>query len=297
MHISNQYLVVCRLCFLFLVSSHFFLHTVQASSISGKQQFTFSSWQGSPIEVWAYAPTNLTPNTRVLFVMHGTNRDADRYRDEWASLAQKHNLLLIVPQFNKTDFPRALSYNLGNVFANDNYNKVNPEALWAFSAIEPLFDFVKDRFGITNNQYSLYGHSAGAQFVHRFLYFVPSARVFKVVSANAGWYTLPDFTISFPYGLKHTPVTSNQLAVALQKPVVVLLGEADNDPMHPSLRRADPAMRQGQHRLARGYYFYEQAKLAAKTEEIEFGWQLRTVPNVGHKNNLMAEAAITYLVE
>jgi poly(3-hydroxybutyrate) depolymerase len=271
-------------------------NTVESSLPKGKHQFTFSQWAGTPLEVWAYTPSEYNNNSKVLFVMHGTNRDADRYRDEWTALAEQHNLLLIAAQFTKENFPRSLAYNLGNVFATTEFKQVNPKEKWAFSAIEPLFDYVKTKYSNQSTDYLLYGHSAGSQFVHRFIFFVPQARVSKIVTANAGWYTRPDFTIDFPYGLNNTPVTENDLLAALQKPVVVLLGEADNDPEHPSLRRAAPAMAQGPHRLARGYYFYAQAKQLAEKHNIPFNWQLTTVPEVGHQNGLMAHAAIVSLL-
>jgi poly(3-hydroxybutyrate) depolymerase len=262
----------------------------------GKHQFVFSQWQGSPLKIWAYTPAEYTANSKVLFVMHGTNRDADRYRDEWAALAQKHNLLLIVPQFNRQDFPRALGYNLGKVFTDGDYKIINPKGVWAYSAIEPLFDFVREKYGNISDSYNLYGHSAGSQFVHRFIFFVPEARVSKIVTANAGWYTTPNFNINFPYGLKNTPITKNDIIASLQKPVVVLLGEADNDPDHPSLRRAEPAMLQGKHRFKRGQHFYNQAQKAAQDYQVGFEWKLASVPKVGHSNGLMAQAAIKYLV-
>lgn len=280
-----------------LIVNAVWMMSAHASVPAGKHQFSFSQWQGSPLEVWAYTPTGYNANSKVLFVMHGTNRDADRYRDEWAELAEAHNVLLIVPQFNQQNFGRALGYNLGNVFTSNEYDAVNPRAVWAYSAIESLFDFVKDKYGNTSERYRLYGHSAGSQFVHRFIFFVPEARVSTIVTANAGWYTLPDLSTSFPYGLNNTPVTQEDLIASLQKPVVVLLGEADNDPQHPSLRRAEPAMRQGKHRFERGYYFYQQAQRAAQEYQVPFTWKLATVPEVGHSNGLMAEAAITYLID
>jgi poly(3-hydroxybutyrate) depolymerase len=280
-----------------LISSIALMMPATASIPAGKHQFSFSQWQGSPLEVWAYTPTGYKANSKVLFVMHGTNRDADRYRDEWAELSEAHNVLLIVPQFNQQDFGRALGYNLGNVFTSNKYDQVNPREIWAYSAIEPLFDLVKEKYGNTSDSYHLYGHSAGSQFVHRFIFFVPEARVSKIVTANAGWYTVPDFKVSFPYGLKNTPVTQKDVIASLQKPVVVLLGEADNDPQHPSLRRAEPAMRQGKHRFERGHYFYQQAQLAAEEFQVDFKWKLATVPEVGHSNGLMAKAAIKHLID
>ena len=65
-----------------------------------------------------------------------------------------------------------------------------------------VFENIKTNLNYLGNSYNMFGHSAGAQFVHRFIQFKPLSRVDKAVSANAGWYTLPDTTIDFPYGLK-----------------------------------------------------------------------------------------------
>lgn len=163
---------------------------------------------------------------------------------------------------------------------------------WAYSAIEPLFDLVKTKYQSTETEYNLYGHSAGSQFVHRFIFFIPQDRVSKIITANAGWFTAPNLSVNFPYGLNNSPVSKNALKLALQKPVIILLGEADNDPNHKSLRRAKEAMMQGPHRFARGHDFYASGQQAAIDLKVEFNWQLETVPNVGHINGLMAEAAI-----
>lgn len=264
----------------------------------GKHLFLFTQWQGPDIKVWVYKPKAYNQNTKVLFVMHGMNRDADRYRDEWAEHAEQNNILLIVPQFSEEDFPGSNGYNLGNIFvAGSEYQIKNEKTAWSFSAIEPLFSFVKRAYQNTQTTYMMYGHSAGSQFVHRFVFFVPEARVSKIITANAGWYTMPDFDVDFPYGLKNTTATQTNMIKALDKPLLVLLGEADNDPNHRSLRRAQQAMLQGPHRLARGHTFFAKAQLKAHSKNTNFKWQLATVPEVGHQNGLMAEAAIEYLMQ
>jgi hypothetical protein len=56
--------------------------------------------------------------------------------------------------------------------------------------------------------YYLYGHSAGAQFVHRHLAFICAGgnplRVIRAVAANAGFYTEPTFEVPFPFGFGGT---------------------------------------------------------------------------------------------
>ena len=51
----------------------------------------------------------------------------------------------------------------------------------------------------TRRGYALYGHSAGGQFVHRYVAFADAPRMESAVAANSGWYTMPDDG-AFPYG-------------------------------------------------------------------------------------------------
>jgi len=249
---------------------------------------------GPPIRVFVTKPLHLEPDRPIVFVMHGMNRNADDYRDQWNELAKEHDFLLVVPEFNERNFPGVEAYNLGNVF--DRNDNIVSKSRWSYSAIEPIFDEVRRRFSMTTPRYSLYGHSAGSQFVHRFIFHVPGARVSQVVSANAGWYMMPDFEEDYPYGLRRSAVTRDNLAAALQLPVTILLGEEDNDTEHPSLRRSPEAMAQGDHRLERGFSFYSTAKAYAERKSIPFNWQLVTVPGADHDNSLMAPAAIPYLL-
>jgi hypothetical protein len=78
--------------------------------------------------------------------------------------------------------------------------------------------------------------------------------------------------------------------------VTILLGEEDNDADHPNLRRSPEAMQQGDHRLERGFSFFEAAEAYAQQKNIPFRWQLVTVPGADHDNRLMAPAAIPYLL-
>ena len=258
-------------------------------------RFVFTGWEGPDLPVYYQLPDRVTPDTPVVFVMHGVNRDADRYRDEWASLARRHGFIAVVPQFSREDFPGSRGYNTGYFSEEDGTPR--PHNLWSFAAIEPLFDDVRQRFGTRVARYSIYGHSAGAQFVHRFVLFMPEARIDQAVSANAGWYTMPDMQTGFPYGLGDAPVDEAALSAALGKQVTVLLGTADTDRADPDLRKTPEADAQGPHRFARGQQFYANARQAAERLETPFGWSIRTVPDVGHSNGKMAKAAAPLLAE
>lgn len=252
-------------------------------------RFVFSGWDGPPLPVFFQLPDSVTTDTRVVFVMHGVNRDADRYRDEWAMLARRHGFIVIAPQFATADFPGSLGYNTGYFTEADGTPR--SRSRWSFAAIEPLFDDVRERFGTGVGRYSIYGHSAGAQFVHRYVLFMPEARIEQAIAANAGWYTMPDTGIAFPYGLGATPVEAEGLEAALGKPLTVLLGTADIDRSDPDLRKTPEADAQGPHRYARGQTFYASGEAAAAARGVPFAWQLERVPGIAHSNAGMALAA------
>ena len=239
--------------------------------------------------VFYHRPEIWTPAGRVVVVMHGVNRDADRYRDEWRALADQYGFLLIVPEFSQAKFPGDDGYNFGGMV--DDKNRPLPRERWSFNVVDRVFADVRRLSGAERQAYSLYGHSAGAQFAHRFLLFAASPSVEMVVVANAGWYTLPVAGETFPYGLKGSPATETDVRVFLARPLVLQLGEADTDSAHSSLRRTPEANRQGPHRFARGKNFMAVAEVEAKRLGVPLAWKLVTVPGVGHSNGQMAEHA------
>jgi len=142
---------------------------------AGSSQIVFSGWAGPKLPVFVHKPQTAGADSRIVFVMHGVQRDGDRYRDEWRDLAEKHNLIVVVPTFGRKDFPTTGSYNLGNIV--DEKGRKTPKAKWSFSAIEPLFDDIVCRVSGDQRGYALYGHSAGGQFVHRYVAFADAPRM------------------------------------------------------------------------------------------------------------------------
>jgi len=257
-------------------------------------QFKFDGWAGPELRVFVSRSPGLAADRPVVFVMHGMRRNADDYRDQWHELALEHDFLLVVPEFSDEDFPGSDGYALGKRF--DRNGKQRPPSQWSYAAIEPLFDDIRKRFSMETDRYAIYGHSAGAQFVHRFLFYVPAARVSRAVAANAGWYMMPDFAVDYPYGLRHSGVGRDSVVRVMAMPLTVLLGESDTDTQDPGLRRAPEAILQGEHRFARGQAWFEAARSWSEREGIVFGWRLETVPGVGHSNTLMAPSAARVLL-
>lgn len=259
---------------------------------TGTSQITFSGWSGPKLPVFVHKPQTAGANSRIVFVMHGVQRDGDRYRDEWRDLADKHDLIVVVPTFGRKDFPTTGSYNLGNI--SDEKGRRNPQANWSFSAIEPLFDEIVCGVAGKHTGYALYGHSAGGQFVHRYVAFADAPRMESAVAANSGWYTMPDDT-AFPYGWGGDAAGLVSPAKAFQRPLTILLGTEDVDRKDPNLRINEQADQQGLTRFDRGHGFLAAARKVAG-EATSLGWKIGYAPGVGHDNGRMAPFAIPHLI-
>jgi len=243
---------------------------------------------GAVPPVHVHRPAAWRPGGPVVVVIHGVRRNAEEYRDAWVPHAEARVFLLLCPEFSQGAFPGARHFNQGNARA--------PRAEWRFGALEAAVDAALAGQGdAPGRDFALYGHSAGAQFVHRHLLLTGAARVRRTVIANAGWYSFPDAAIPFPHGLGGLDLDPGALRRALARDVVILLGEADTDPHHPSLRRDPVTDRQGLHRLERGRNFFAAAEALAAASGSPFGWRLVTVPGVAHVNAAMAVAAAPLL--
>ncbi len=261
----------------------------------GIGKFTFDKYaplSDAPIIVHTYLPDSTIKNIPIVFVMHGTSRNAYEYCIDWVEPAWEYNFLVVCPEINENRFPGSAGYNLGNMY--DGTTLID-SSKWTFAYIEPIFSFLKESGVTTANQYGIYGHSAGSQFVHRFALFTHPTNAKIFIAANAGWYTMTDFNELFPYGFKDSPMTENKLKPKFNLDLVILLGEDDIDLNASSLRKTEEAMRQGRHRFERGHTFYNRAKSMADSMGVPFKWTLQTVQNVGHSNFNMAPTAAKIL--
>lgn len=261
----------------------------------GSYTYIYMPLEGRPIKVWYFSPQDKPKDSRVVFVMHGVNRNASTYRNNWVNLARDNNWLLVVPEFSSEHYPGSRYYNLGNLMSGSGgtSGSLNPEEQWSFSTIESIFDDIVAKIEGNQKGYSIYGHSAGAQFVHRMMTFKENLRVERAISANAGWYTLVDLSNTYPFGVNNTEISDAQIEKFLASDMVVLLGE-DDVLVDDNLNTDPPAMEQGGHRFARGNYYYSYHKSLAHEKGVPFGWTLATVPGVGHSNRNMALFAAEY---
>ena len=203
--------------------------------------------------------------------------------------------MVVVPEFSNEQFPGSSKYNLANMSKNS--REFNKPETWNFFIIEELFSQLKKRFKLSNKRCSIFGHSAGAQFVHRFVMFGDSPNLDLAISANAGFYTFPHKDVAFPYGIKGLPNGQTLCQQALNKKMVILLGDKDTDPNHKYLRKTPEAMAQGKHRFERGKSFFNFSQSLAKGDGSAFSWKVVDAKGVGHSNSRMAIHAVKLLAK
>ncbi len=268
--------------------------------IEGTGSYTFAAYaplEDKPVRVYYHVPDDADADTPIVFVFHGVNRNADDYRNAWIGLAEEHGLLILAPEFSDLYYPGSSRYNLGNVFSNGNdATGPNPESVWTFSVVEPIFEQALVRLDSDQEVFHAWGHSAGAQFVHRLALLVPDGPYGTLISANAGWYTIPDPEVDFPYGLGKTP-SADAEPDWYGLDLSVHAGDQDTNPDSAALRHTPEADAQGLNRWDRAHYFWERAEALSDEADVPLAWSFLEVPGVGHDDAGMAEAAAPWLVE
>ena len=99
--------------------------------------------------------------------------------------------------------------------------------------------------------------------------FNQSQKCNRIIAISSGWYTTLDESISFPYGVKDSPLDINTVTNLLSKELTILIGENDNDPNDSGLRRNSIVDQQGVNRFTRANYFYNLAAIAAITATLD----------------------------
>jgi len=241
-----------------------------------------------PVTVHYYKSRSAGPDATVLFSIHGVERNGKRARENWMEFAEQNQLIILAPEFDQARFPHRL-FQLGGIESSDSQK-------WTFALIEKMFEVVRSEEQLRTTSYLLFGHSAGAQFVHRLVLMADTPHLLAAVSANAGSYTLPVYPVSprdpvFPWTLSDERLDTTRLGAALRRNLTVLLGENDSATDSPTLPQQPEAMTQGTSRLERGKLFYALAQSQAHRLKVSFQWQLATVPGVGHDSRAMSRAA------
>jgi len=269
------------------------------------------------ITIFYHRPEGFGPDSPILFVLPGAGRNAWDYRDAWVEAAEEQGILVLSLRYPETTYDFH-GYHMGGVVEASNLLELvtipegSAQAMldetrltvepserpseWIFHDFDRIFERVAATVESERGGYDIFGHSAGAQILHRMVLFRPDTKARRIVAANAGFYTLPDHGVGLPFGLGGTPVDEEDLRDAFRSRLILLLGEEDDHrEVGGTFLRSPSADAQGAGRLQRGRHFYEAARTRARQLDVELRWTLETVPGVGHDQEGMARAAAELL--
>jgi pimeloyl-ACP methyl ester carboxylesterase len=226
----------------------------------------------NPLHCLIYLPTDFGPSTQLLIAVHGIKREAEILIDGLKDIAEQSSHALIVPIFDLKNFPAYQRM-------IDQPNQIRPD--WLLNRL--IMDWVR-YFCCSEQKIRMFGFSGGAQFCHRYAY-LNAERVSRVILGSAGWYTLPDDDIKYPYGLRRPPqwIGSLNLRKMIEIDFLTLVG--DQDCSRDSSVRKGPRIDvlQGKTRLERAHTwcsYLNQARIRFGSELAEV--QPQVIPGLDH---------------
>lgn len=200
----------------------------------------FRSLDGSPLrEFYEFVPSSGGSGAPLLVLVHGISRRALEQVASFAETAERLGVVLLAPLFGKPQYGQ--------------YQQVvDRRGNRCDLALLEMVNALTSETGCRGDRFHIFGYSGGAQFAHRFAMLHP-ARIGSMSVAAAGWYTMPDLTLDFPFGIGTHPLSSGRFQPELFLGVDrhVFVGSADNVPDESLRSTQDLNERQGRSRLER----------------------------------------------
>lgn len=196
-----------------------------------------------------------------LLVLHGISRNAGMLARLFAPEAERTGRTLLVPHFPAETWPD---------FQRPSKTARPDLALLA------LLDLVATEYPDIAGPVDIFGNSGGAQLAHRLAMLYPH-RVAAIHLAAAGWYCLPDESMSYPYGLAPGKdafsaklIRRNTAALRdfLHIPACVYVGTEDVTRDDALRKTCALDARQGPHRHARARTYVTALNAAAEAAGI-----------------------------
>lgn len=252
----------------------------------GKHTLTVN-FDGTTLETFTYRPAGEIKG--VLLDFHGSERNGESTRDAAVKIADAYGLYVVAPVFDADDFSNS-EYQRGGLVTSS--GTLLPKDDWTVSLIDDIAEWAHAQVGNDPDDETIgFGHSAGGQFMSRIAAFGPD--IFdKMIIANPSTHVRASLEENLPYGFDGLPSVEAEayLKDYLADPVTIYAGSADNDPDSPDLSMSSAAMRQGDDRLERALFAYEEARELAASRGWEFNWELVIADGVGHSSRGMLDA-------
>jgi pimeloyl-ACP methyl ester carboxylesterase len=241
------------------------------------KQTTFAYWNKPDVEIFYITPEKINKDTKVIFVIHGNSRNAEDYLSAWIPHVINKNVIVAAPQFRKIDFRYFFLLEMAESSGKVNSNKNE----YINNSISLFFNYLKSKFSLSTETYRMFGHSAGAQFTHRYMLLSMDNRISNTVIANAGWYTFITDD-EFPYGIKNSPIniSNEQIKWFMSKKANLLIGSDDIG--FKSVNSSKGAKLQGLTRVDRATNYFDSLIMNAESRGYALRWNYRVLDRVDH---------------
>lgn len=238
----------------------------------------------------------------ILVIVHGSIGEDDTainaarvFINRWTEEADQRCVVLLAPAFDQANFG-------GHAGPGGGYRGLFGRHVSADVFVNAIVDATREQFPELPEKFLLYGHSAGGQFVSRYLVTHPE-RIEAAVISSAGSFAFPDPDAPWANGMKRlqrrmrwsdddpwgdidiTPDPSKWLAAA-QLPVTVVVGSRDLGEMKEA--PGNP----GTTHVARGRYWKRAMNNYARKHKKRGRVRAVIVDGIGHNSKLLTPACI-----
>lgn len=233
-----------------------------------------------------YAPKSVAPTTPLFVAVHGISRNAEEHARAFAPLADKLGVVVLAPLFDEHRY--------------EDYQRLGRSGQGARAdlALIRMIKAVREDIELVGRQVFLYGHSGGAQFVHRFA-MAHCERVAGLALSAAGWYTWPDPTLVYPLGIAEPSdledVTFDPRRF-LAIPACVYVGEDDVSRDGSFNRSAKLDRFQGTTRLERARRWTAAMAAAARAYGHDTAYTVHEIRGADHDFTTMVRRGLPELV-
>lgn len=168
---------------------------------------------------------------RLIVLVHGTNRPAERYRDGFQEFGDAHGAIIMAPLFPA---------NISGPGDLSGYKRIRHDGIAYDLVLLSMIDEVRARYPVAE-RFLMHGFSGGGHYTHRFLMAHPE-RLAGVSVGAAGVVTLLDDQVDWPMGTRDFSdlfgAAPDRAAIA-QVPVHICVGDADTETWEITLRPGD----------------------------------------------------------
>jgi poly(3-hydroxybutyrate) depolymerase len=223
---------------------------------------------------------------RIVAVVHGTIRDAEKLRDAFIDFADEANMMILAPLFPCGIIDREDIHNFKFIKFHDiRFDHVFLD----------MIDDVRETFGITEEKILLHGFSGGGQFTHRMFYLHPD-RLAAVSVGAPGRATYLDESEDWYAGIRNFEAQFGKpidMAALKKTPVLLLAGSEDTESVDyaEDASFAEALKKYGNNRLER--------IRALLQNYLEHGLNVRLeeVPGFGHEGLKMVPRVTAFFKE